>query len=262
MNDVFTSVKNDLCNDRTVLFSGTPCQIDGLIHYIKAAKVSPEKLITCDIVCHGTPSPKVWDDYLNFLLNRTKKDIGFVSFRDKHQSGWHNSTITIRNHTGEVIFSESQQQNYFFQLFLCHLIIRPSCHECKYANFHRPGDISLGDFWGIEKNFAHFDDNKGVSLVIINSQKGARIWNDLQNSTDHLVVSQNQCTQPNLVAPSKKNRSRGSFWRWYRKYGIKIAGQRMGYVSKNILEQFTILCLRCWEKLISLTSANRKCKDD
>lgn len=247
MNNIFQLVKKDLIDGKMVLFSGTPCQVDGLKHSLNG--VICDKLITCDIVCHGVPSPKIWKDYLNYLTNHTGKKIGSVSFRDKKCGGWHNSRLTIKDENNQILLSETQRENFFFQLFVCHYILRPSCHYCQYANFHRPGDFTFGDFWGIEKNFTQFDDDKGVSLVMVNTKKGVSILENIQDRMDCFLVNQKQCTQPNLEQPSKENPNRGEFWRWYRNYGFRRIGQRMGYLPFNKLDKIILYIYRAENKL-------------
>lgn len=247
MSDMFRSVKQDLLDDRMVLFSGTPCQIDGLIRTLKDVRL--DNLITCDIICHGTPSPKIWEDYLQYLSRHTGKTIGYVSFRDKKCLGWHNSALTIWNTENQILLSETQRNNFFFQLFVCHFILRPSCHRCQYASFHRPGDFTLGDFWGIEKNFARVDDDKGISLVMVHTEKGRKIWNEIQSGAEFFPVTKEQCTQPNLVKPSKENPNREDFWRWYRRYGFRRTGQRMGYLPVSKGEKLLLFLYRVENKL-------------
>ena len=249
MGDTFQSVKSDLRNGKLVLFSGTPCQVDGLIRYLRVARVSCEQLITCDIVCHGTPSPQIWSDYLNYLSKNNKCRIGSVSFRDKETLGWHNSTLTIKDENGEIILAETKRDNFFFQLFLRHLIIRPSCFRCKYACFHRPSDFTLGDFWGIEKNFSQFDDDKGVSLVMVHTDKGQKIWQEIQKSAEYFSVTKEQSMQPNLESPSEENPDRDSFWSWYKKYGFRSIGQRMGYFPISKTEKVKLFLYRVENRL-------------
>ena len=95
MDDVFSLVRKDLTDGKTVLFSGTPCQVDGLQRYLRNVKVDTAKLITCDIVCHGTPSPKIWQAYLRYVEKTGKVKVGAVSFRNKDEVGWHGSTLTV-----------------------------------------------------------------------------------------------------------------------------------------------------------------------
>lgn len=249
MGYTFQSVKADLSKGKFVLFSGTPCQVDGLNRYLQNARVSCERLITCDIVCHGTPSPQIWKDYLNYLSRINKCGIGSISFRNKESSGWHNSTLTIKNEKGQTILSETHKENFYFQLFVCHYILRPSCFKCKYASFHRPGDFTLGDFWGIDKNFAPFDDNKGVSLVMVHTDKGQKIWREIQNGADFFSVTKEQCVQPNLVEPSKENPDLESFWDWYKRYGLLRIGQRMGYLPAGKMEKLLLFLYRVENKL-------------
>lgn len=252
MGDTYFGVKRDLCEGKMVLFSGTPCQVDGLCQYLDKEQVSQEKLITCDIVCHGVPSPKIWDEYLTYISKKKKKEIAKVSFRDKSELGWHDSTLTIEDKHENKLVSETKKENYYFQLFFCHYILRPACHSCKYANFHRVGDISLGDFWGIEKNFAEYDDNKGISLVMINSDKGIHVWNRISDKTDWLEVSMEQAIQPNLQAPSEENENRQGFWHWYIRYGLKIAGQRFGYLPKTGIDDIKVFLCRCCEAVLRM----------
>lgn len=249
MGDTFRSIRADLNSGRMVLFSGTPCQVDGLKRYLKGIRVSCDRLITCDIVCHGTPSPKVWADYLDYLSKRAGRRIGSVSFRDKETLGWHNSTLTIKDEKGQTILSETPKDNYFFQLFVCHWILRPSCYRCQYASFHRPGDFTLGDFWGIERNFAQFDDDKGISLVMVHTERGEKIWQEIQSRAESFTVTKEQCAQPNLVAPSKENPNREDFWCWYRRCGFCRTGQRMGYLPASKTEKLLLFFCRVGNKL-------------
>ena len=247
MNKIYYDVQQDLYEGKTVLFSGTPCQVDGLKHFLDGTKMG--NLITCDIVCHGTPSPKVWADYLKYISQYTGKTIGTISFRDKESVGWHKSNLTIKDTDGCIILSESTKENLFFQLYFNHDILRPSCYHCHYTNFQRPADITLGDFWGIEKSFSEFDDNIGTSLVLLNSDVGEKIWSQICNRTEYIQVSKEQCLQPNLVRPSKENPRRSEFWQWYKRHGLINYAQRMGYLPSNAVEKLLIFIYRCENKI-------------
>lgn len=252
LSNIFSQIRVDLKNGRKVLFSGTPCQVDGLKQYLKHKKMSTDHLVTCDIVCHGVPSPLIWREYLDYLQNTTGREIGFISFRDKEKLGWHNSTLTIKDKEQCTILAETQADNYYFQLFTCHEILRPACHRCRYSNFFRRGDITLGDFWGIEKNFKQFDDDKGVSLVMVNTEIGEKIWKLIQNNAEYFEISQEQCIQPNLEMPSQEGPGRKRFWHWYRKYGFKRTGQSKGYLPMNFVEKLLKFVYLCAEKGLSL----------
>ena len=252
IKETYSQVCDDLVDDRMVLFSGTPCQIDGLKRYIEKMGKDCSKLFTCDIVCHGTPSPGVWEDYLVYLQEKKKQKIGYISFRDKEQLGWHNSKLTIRDKDNNLILSETQSDNFFFQRFVCHEILRPSCFKCKYANYNRVGDITLGDFWGIENKFPNFDDNKGVSLVMVNSEKGERLWENVNGFAEYFEVTKEQSVQPNLQKPSEEIGNRDVFWSWYRKYGLERTGQMMGQLPMSKSERVLVFLYRCKERIMRI----------
>lgn len=249
IGNTFREVCEDLRNGRTVLFSGTPCQVAGLKNYVKSVGVESGRLYTVDIICHGTPSPRIWEDYLRYLEDREKRKIGEIDFRDKKFLGWHDSTLTVRDKEGNVLLSETQGENLFFQLFLCHEVLRPSCYRCKYASFQRRGDITLGDYWGVEKEYPRFDDNKGISLVMINSEGGEGLWQNINREVEYFEVTKEQCLQPNLQKPSQESANRKGFWRWYNEYGLKRTGQRKGLLLANKTEKMWILLCRCREKI-------------
>lgn len=231
LKNTFREVKKDLLEGKLVLFTGTPCHIDGLKSYLK--NIDTNKLIICDIVCHGVPSPKIWSDYLKYIEKKYNTKIGDVKFRDKENVGWHDSAITIYDKNNEIILKEKQNENYYFLMFFNHLILRPSCYECKYSNFYRPGDFTLGDYWGIENHHADFDDNKGVSLVLINSNKGLKIWDGICDKLDYIEIKKEECVQPNLCAPSEKPQNRSFYWDSYRTLGFEFAGKRMGIIKSG-----------------------------
>lgn len=140
---------------RKVMFVGTPCQIAGLHGFLRH-KVYPN-LLTIDVVCHGAPSPGVWRQY----LAETYSEEEFIKSRLKAAAG-----------KNTVLLSDIHYDNVYMKGFLSNLYLRPSCHDCKCKDGKHHSDISLGDFWGIDKFNPSFDDDKGVSLVLINTPKG------------------------------------------------------------------------------------------
>lgn len=170
LRDIFPQVKADLKQGLIVLFSGTPCQTAGLASYI--GKRLREKLILVDIVCHGVPAPYIWRDYLTYLEKKYKQPIVEVNFRDKSRVGWN-------EHIESFVFQDGSKKefNTYTYLFYRHIMLRPSCSKCHYTNFKRPSDFTLADYWGWEKLSPDFNkDNKGCSLLLINSEKGLEIF--------------------------------------------------------------------------------------
>ncbi len=209
--ECFELVKRDLSCDRWVLFSGTPCQVSAIKKY--CSNINTDKLLLVDIVCHGVPSPMVWSDYLDYVSGNKK--IVSVNFRDKKQFGWaeHKETVVFDN--GEVYSS-----NVFAELFFSHLITRKDCSCCPFKNLSRAGDITIADCWGIAESYSQFDDNKGVSLVLINNEKGNSVFDKIEDISV-IEVDINKVLQPSLktnwTIPVEYNR----FWNYYKKHSFK-----------------------------------------
>ena len=161
----FRMAEEYLKQGRKVLFSGTPCQIAGLNHYLGKEY---DKLLRVDVVCHGVPSPQIWKAYLEGLGDLS--GIRSVCFRDK-RSGWLDYAFSIGYEDGRTL-RESHHANLFMQGFLHDLYVRPSCHRCKAKGGRCGSDITLGDFWGIGAVLPDWDDDRGVSLVLADTGKG------------------------------------------------------------------------------------------
>ena len=243
LEGIFLQVKQDLLNGRSVLFSGTPCQVDGLNKYLKFANVNTQNLITIDLICHGVPSPKVWKAYLNFLLkkSKSKSKISFVNFRNKINFSWHNSTLKIINDKGVILENRTHSDSLFFKLFSNSVILRPSCHVCKYANLNRCGDITVGDFWGVDKHYPELDDNKGTSLILINTSKGQELLKEINNEISCTQVKKENCLQPNLIGPTKEYGLRNLFLNSFSNFGFEYALKRWNFLEKNVLDKIIIL---------------------
>lgn len=176
MTGVHTQIENRLKEGKTVLFCGTPCQVAGLKSGL--GEKYP-KLITVDFICHGVPSPKVFQKYLQELENKHQSKITNVCFRDKEQ-GWKEVQTTVSFSEGST-YSKPAAQDSYFRAFLCNLSLNQSCGDCKFNCLPRLSDITLGDFWNVEKYHAQFGDNKGVSCVILNSVAGIKLFHSIQD---------------------------------------------------------------------------------
>lgn len=226
LNTVFLQIKADLNNGLKVLFSGTPCQTAGLKSYIGENKSANLYLI--DIICHGTPSPYLWRDYLNYTEQKFNQKIIHVNFRDK-SLGWsaHKESFIFEN--GRKIITDIWEK-----LFYQHIMLRPSCGNCPYTNINRPSDITLGDFWGWEKTDAAFNsDNKGCSLVLINTKKGERLFSAGSNDFTYVESDILRCMQPNLQRPTLLSDSSEEFVRNYTEGGFETVIARYGSVRKR-----------------------------
>lgn len=224
LSRLFVQIEKDLKNNLFVLFSGTPCQCDGLSHYLDFKKTNCERLVLCDIVCHGVPSPKIWRDYIKSIEQKGK--ITNYKFRDKN-SGWHGANIRVDYDDGSNEINTLTVKS-FTTLYFAHYITRPSCEKCLYTNFDRCSDITIGDFWGIEKVNPEFDDNKGVSLVLLNTLKGEMIFSEIKDNLDYFESNTNDCIQEQLRKPPKTARRRKAFWSNYSSHGFNYIAKKYG----------------------------------
>ncbi len=176
-SDIYIRIKELLDEDKKVFFTGTPCQVAGLYAVLK--KEYPQ-LLTTDIVCHGVPSPAVYQKYIKENFNHEGEKVLYTNFRDK-VNGWTASLTTTTTTT--TTYSCPANKDDFMQAFLKNMCLRPSCSKCPFAKMPRQGDITLGDFWGINKYSKKLNDNKGTSLVLINSVKGETYLKSVQQKT-------------------------------------------------------------------------------
>lgn len=202
MGDCFRQVKTDLEDGKDVLFSGTSCQIAGLRCFLQKEY---SNLLCVDIVCHGVPSKRVWHKYLDWQ-SKGDKVIG-VDFRNKTKYGWADHVETIKTEKREI------DSRVFKNLFYGHNVLRPSCYECPYKSIHHPGDITIADYWGIEKVAPELNDNKGVSLVLVNSQKGEEYFEKTKSEVEWKKTRIEDSMQPPLKAPFPRPITRDQFWK-------------------------------------------------
>lgn len=222
MNTVFRQIKQDLKSGLTVLFSGTPCQTSGLYSYI--GKRLRENLYLIDIVCHGVPSPYIWKDYLFYLEKKQGSSICAVDFRDKQKFGWyaHHETYKYTNGIENSCAS-------FTRLFYKHIMFRDSCGVCHFTNLKRPSDITIADFWGWEKTDSEANkDNKGLSLILCNSEKGCHLFESAKNDLNSFPASIDAVIQPNLEHPSTIHPLSKLFREEYTKKGFKYVFLKYG----------------------------------
>ena len=213
------------------MFTGTPCQNAGLGSYLNK---NYDNLYLCDIVCHGTPTPLLWKDYISFLEETGKSRLIQYFFRYK-VAGWRGYNVYTLFDNGKSKLNTPDVMTYA-NIFGSDLALRPACHNCKFCNFSRPSDITIGDFWGIEKSMPDFDDNTGVSLVLTNSTKGQELFERISKNLYYRESNTTDCLQHNLHTPSQPSPRRDKFWQDYKNKGFeyvlkKYAGY--GFVGQS-----------------------------
>ncbi len=169
IENAYKDVKQFLIEGRKVLFSGTPCQVAGLHQFLRKQY---DNLLSVDFICHGTPSPKVWGMYLDEVTNGYKS-VKSISFRNKI-NGWKHLHFSVEHNptTKVVSFLSSAYQNQYMKAFLADLILRPSCFFCSAKSGSSHSDITIADFWGIWNVNPELYDDKGTSMLFINTDKG------------------------------------------------------------------------------------------
>lgn len=231
---IFQSIKKDVVDGVKVLFIGTACQVSGLKSFLPSKY--HEKLFCVDILCHASPSPALWDSYLEYIKQKYSSEILSVNMRDK-KYGWRSFHESFLLSNGKEI----KRDSYIF-LFFSHLSIRKSCEQCPFTNHKRVGDITLSDFWGWSKYHEEWNDDKGISMLMINNDKGLSLANMLNDNFILVESGENEIDnlQPQLSHPSKANPLRDLFEEDYNKRGFKYVLKKYGdgnwkEILKNII---------------------------
>lgn len=232
LGDTFKYVKNDLERERKVLFSGTSCQVAGLKSFLGEEYGN---LLCVDIVCHGVPSKIVWNKYLRWQEQRLHSKLIEVDFRNKKDFGW-------RDHVETLYFENGKSVNtrIFTTLFYRHEVLRPSCYECPYKSMMHPGDITIADYWGIEKWAPEFDDNKGVSLVLVNNEVGEKFWECVKNMLLLKQTGIENAMQRSFIQSESCPETRDQFWRDFQQksfsYIVRKYGGQMSFWRKILAQ--------------------------
>lgn len=233
IKDTYLKVKQQLEAGDSVLFSGTPCQISGLKHFLKK---DYSNLLCCDVICHGAPSPQIFQDYIASMLPANTDGheyfIKDIRFRDKNyeNGGWRDGVVflleIIDRYNGEdreIVRCKRTSVDPFLRGFLCELINRPSCHNCTVRNLKSYSDITLGDFWKIHKYAPQIDDNMGVSLICVNTEKGRKALSAIVPEMSDCIAFDWEAAIDStgaLIESPKAHRNRKKFFSNYKRHGF------------------------------------------
>ena len=208
--NTYIEVKNVLKNGRLVLYSGTPCQIAGLKRYLKR---DYENLLTMDIVCHGVPSPKIFSKYIEWQSRNLGEPVRYCNFRDK-TDGWGQSLVLTTVPSGRRLSIMGPSDPFYYH-FLEGNLHRPSCYKCHYASEYRPADMTIGDYWGIEKEHKKFFSYKGVSLLMLNNQHAVDFFEKIKCDFYTVESSYEKASRKNgnLRSPSIPGNKRDTLYK-------------------------------------------------
>ena len=259
INYSFRDIKTKLNENIPVLFCGTPCQIAGLRNYLK---ISYKNLFTCDIICHGVPSPKVFTNYREYMIKRYNSNIKSIKFRYK-KPGWNVFSMKI-DFENDKSYIKNTYEDPYIRGFLRELFLRPSCHKCLYTNTNRIGDITIADFWGYNSRKGEMKDkDKGVSMVLINTQNGQVLFNKCKSSlifykrTLQEAINGNKC----LSEPFAEAKNRKEFWEKYNKYGFEYVLNKYMYPDRLTIKDKiinNIVGIQNYRKMKSIIRRNNK----
>lgn len=233
---IYTQIKQCLKDNKIVLFAGTPCQVNAVKKFC-GAKLE-DRLYTIDIFCRGVPGQKVFRDYKTWLEAKYG-DIASYCFRDR-KLGRHGSNVRIGFCSGKQQVN-TLDANVFDSLYSRGYLMRPNCYQCPYTSLKREGDLSVGDFWGIEKIQPKWAEKEGVSLVLVNTVKGTKVWEAVKNNTEYLQVQICDAMQPCLQTPREKPLDYNGFWKHYQNHGfastVKVYAKygRRSYLHKKAI---------------------------
>ncbi len=240
----YEKLKKFIDDGRIVLFTGTPCQCAGARKFVN----NNANLLTCEIICHANPSPKVFNLYKKNLENIHHKKIKQILFRDK-DSGWKNQVPTI-------IFEDETkiQENSYFNAFVSELINRPSCYSCRFCTPKRYSDFSIGDAWGYENFTTMNNDDSGLSLLCVNTQRGEKIFEEIKDSFEIDQVDKEKAFSYNHNKNMKVHSNRQKFFTSLSKGEIneqniienlnKYSERSLLYRSINLLKRSVKFVLR------------------
>lgn len=233
IGDCYTECKAFLDSGLPVLFTGTPCQIGGLKAYLNKEY---ENLYLIDIICHGVPSPLLWKKYLNYRTAQANSPVRRIAFRRK-DCGWKRYSVAF-SYENVTEYRETLDKDLYMQLFLRDVCLRESCYSCSFKTEHRCSDLTIADFWGVDKVCPEMFDDKGTSLVLVQSVKGKKLLETIKSGLKIKEVSMTESIRFNssYIKSSQRPRSRNTFFRdletkpmafVFKKYGQDLIYQRI-----------------------------------
>lgn len=217
---IYTQIEAHLKQGKLVLFTGTPCQVEALGKYMQLKNIDIRNLYTIDNICHGVASPRLWKEYIIQLKKvlREGEYLRYISMRSK-KNGWRHQemdVITNQRNISQYINQKFSWNRFFRSLF----ITRPSCFRCKFTSYKRCGDLTLADYWNYENARLPLDDKNGVSLVLVNSQKGKELFEMVKKDLQVACSTKRDCWQIHLQFPNNEPSRRKQFWSDYEKLDI------------------------------------------
>ncbi|SHK89511.1 Coenzyme F420 hydrogenase/dehydrogenase, beta subunit C-terminal domain [Fibrobacter sp. UWB12] len=259
---VYREIRTHLKSGRKVLFSGTPCQVAAL-YAVLGSKANTPNLYTVDIVCHGTPSVKVFEKYVEEIEQKQQDSLQKIFFRDKRK-GWNTYSLTHLFKSGKTI-SVRNTKSLFMSLMLNNIFSNKSCANCHYRKLPRIADITLGDYWGIIMHHPQMDDNKGTSVILINTEHGKTFFDSVSNDINQCeskldyAIAGNPC----IVQTPPSHPKRDEFFEFLDKYSLEQLAQKYKINQpfyKTLLSTIVITLWDLYQKTLRRKTFTQKSK--
>lgn len=233
IGSAYKDAKLFLDEGRTVLFSGTPCHIHALRRYLKKEY---KNLYTVDIVCHGVPSPKIWSDYLRYI-NLNGEEIQSINMRDKSRS-WSKYSYRIDSEN-TPLYDDFAANSEYLRMYINGFSLRPSCFNCPSKGGKSHSDITLADAWGIQDVYPEMNDEKGVSVVCLNTDAGVNLYNTVSIGSRPFPAEVFYKANPSYHISAEVQNLREDFWELYEKEGVAAYGSIKKKMKLKVLERLT-----------------------
>ena len=238
MEGIYNQIHELLEDDYKVFFCGTPCQVSALINSIPPNL--RDNLFTADIVCHGVPSQKMFDDYIDTLKKKHKGEIIGFSFRvkDNKYKHAHGYSYSVLRNGKEIYVNGIYTDSSYYNAFKNYVIFRESCYSCQYATINRVSDITLADFWGIEKYGFDGDTDAGVSMIVANDSRGMNVLREIKEKVIfkefpvQYGIDSNYC----LTHQTQKPKCRDAVFQEITKYGYERTAEK--YFKCSVFQRF------------------------
>lgn len=233
LQNCYRELEEDLKKGKQILFSGTPCQIEAVKRYVQTKKLPVDNLYLVDIICHGVPSHKVYFDFINWLSKKKQSKVLKYFFRSKEIS-WRGNSCLVELENGRKLHNDLHASS-FMNLYYSNYITREACYSCKYATIARNSDITIGDYWGIENLNSDFEDELGVSAVLVNTERGRILFDRVQG--EKYLGDIATLKQPQLTHGCDRPVNRELFWKQYGDKGMDCVLNLYGGIRRNILKE-------------------------
>lgn len=190
--------------EKKALVFGTGCQIAGLDLVLKSMNLR-DRVVLVDLICHGAASSNLWKNYISKIESEKGSSISYVTFKNK-RNGWESPSVFA------IIDGKEISIKSYADWFYMGWSLRESCYKCPYTRIDRRSDITIGDYWGIQNVMPEFYDRMGISLVIVHTESGRKLFDNVSPAIDYQLSNRRECLQPRLISPQRRPNDRDLFW--------------------------------------------------